>query len=85
MLAELRSKSQITIPKELVAKLGLKDGDKFDVFEQDGIIHLVPVTIYPKQYIQELKNEIDELKNKIAEGEQQIFDDIDELFNRMEE
>jgi len=85
MLAELRQKSQITIPKELVSKLGLKEGDKFDIFEQDGMIYLVPVTIYPKQYILELKNEIDELKNKIADGEQQLFDDIDELFNKMEE
>lgn len=85
MLAELRQKSQITIPKELVSKLGLKEGDKFDVFEQDGMIYLVPVTIYPKQYILELKNEIEELKNKIADGEQQIFDDIDQLFNKMEE
>ena len=85
MLAELRQKSQITIPKDLVLKLGLEEGDKFDVYEQDGIIYLVPVTIYPKQYILELKNEIDELKNKVAEGKQPMFDDIDELFKKMEE
>ena len=28
MLAELRPKSQITIPEELVGKLGLSEGDK---------------------------------------------------------
>ena len=33
MLAELRKKAQVTIPKELVDKLGLPEGDKFDVFE----------------------------------------------------
>jgi len=85
MLAELRQKSQITIPKELVQKLGLKEGDKFDIFEQDGMIYLVPVTIYPTQYISELKREIAELKNKIADGKQPVFDDIDELFKNMEE
>ena len=85
MLAELRQKSQITIPKELVQKLGLKEGDKFDVFEQDGMIYLVPVTVYPTQYIFELKKEIDELKNKMTNGKQPVFDDIDELFKKMEE
>ena len=85
MLAELRQKSQITIPKELVQKLGLKEGDKLDIFEQDGIIYLVPVTVYPRQYITELKNEIDTIKTKVAEGEQPMFYDIDELFKKMEE
>ena len=28
MMAELRQKSQITIPKEIVLKLGLNEGDK---------------------------------------------------------
>lgn len=27
MLAELRQRSQITIPKEIIAKLGLSEGD----------------------------------------------------------
>ena len=85
MLAELRQKSQITIPKELVQKLGLKEGDKFDIFEQDGMIYLVPVTIYPTQYISELKKELDELKNKMSDGKQPVFDDIDELFKKLEE
>ena len=31
MLAELRQNSQITIPKKIVDKLGLSEGDKFDV------------------------------------------------------
>ncbi|HHX93385.1 MAG TPA: AbrB/MazE/SpoVT family DNA-binding domain-containing protein, partial [Clostridiales bacterium] len=35
MLAELRPKSQITIPKELVEKLGLSEGDKLEIYEKD--------------------------------------------------
>ena len=31
MLAELRQKSQITIPKEIITKLGLSEGDKLDI------------------------------------------------------
>ena len=37
MLAELRQKAQITIPKEIIVKLGLSEGDKLDVFEKDGM------------------------------------------------
>lgn len=44
MLAELRTKSQITLPKDIVAALGLSEGDKLDVYEKDGIICMVPVT-----------------------------------------
>ena len=36
MLAELRQKAQITIPKEIIVKLGLSEGDKLDIFEKDG-------------------------------------------------
>ena len=84
MLAELRPKAQITIPKELVDKLGLSEGDKFDVFEKNGTICFMPVAVYPKQYIAELREEIEETKNKIASGEQPVFDDIDALFDKLE-
>ena len=84
MLAELRQKAQITIPKELVDKLGLSEGDKFDVFENNGVICLMPVTVYPKQYLAKLREEIEETKAKIASGEQPVFDDIDALFDRLE-
>ena len=50
MLAELRQKSQITIPKEIIVKPGLSEGDKMDIFEKDGTICIVPVVVYPKKY-----------------------------------
>ena len=31
LLAELRQKAQITIPKEIIVKLGLSEGDKLDI------------------------------------------------------
>jgi len=85
MLAELRPKSQVTIPKELVDRLGLSEGDKFDVYEKEGSICFMPVSVYPKQYIAELKKEIEETKKRIVSGEQPVFDDIDELFKKLEE
>ncbi len=84
MLAELRQKSQITIPKEIITKLGLSEGDKLDIIEQDGTIRMIPVVVYPKKYLDELRAEIDEAKAKIASGEQPVFDSVDALFEKLE-
>ena len=69
MLAELRQKSQITKPKELIAKLSLSEGDKLDVFEKDGTICMMLVAVYPQKYLDELRDEINVAKVKIASGE----------------
>lgn len=84
MLAELCQKSQITIPKEIIVKLGLSEGDKLDIFEKDGTICMMPVVVYPKKYLDELRGEIDEAKAKIASGEQPVFDSVDALFAKLE-
>ena len=84
MLAELRQKSQITIPKEIIVKLGLSEGDKLDIFEQDGTIYMMPVVVYPKKYLNELREEIEEVKAKITTGEQPVFDSVDALFAKLE-
>ncbi len=83
MLAELRAKSQITIPKELVDRLGLSEGDKMEIYEKDGMICLIPVAVYPKKYLDELREEIEETKAKIASGEQPVFDNVDALFAKL--
>ena len=84
MLAELRAKSQVTIPKELVDKLGLNVGDKMEVYEQNGLICFMPVVVYPKKYLDELREEIEETKTKIASGEQPVFDNMGALFSKLE-
>ena len=84
MLAELRAKSQVTIPKELVDKLGLSEGDKLEFYEQDGIICAMPVTVYPKKYLDLLREEVEETKVKISSGEQPVFDNLDALFAKLE-
>ena len=84
MLAELRAKSQITIPKEIVHSVGLSEGDTLDVFEKDGVICIMPVAVYPKKYIKELREEIERTKSKISAGEQPVFDSVDELFAKLE-
>ncbi len=84
MLAELRAKSQITIPKELVDKLNLSEGDKLEIFEEDGIIHIMPVAVYPKKYVNMIKEEIETTKYKVDAGETPTFDNIDALLEELD-
>ena len=64
MIVELRKKSQITLPKEIVKQLCLNEGDNFEVIVENGCILLQPVAVYSKEYISKLEKEIKELKNK---------------------
>lgn len=65
ILTELRTKSQITIPKGIVKKLNLNEGDKLEIYEKDGEIRIVPVAVCPVGYLEELealKSELELLK-----------------------
>lgn len=84
MLTELRKKSQITIPKEIIEKLGLSEGDKLEITEKDGAIYITPVVVYPKEYIEDLQEEITEIKRKIKAGKQPLFDNLDEIFEQLD-
>ena len=84
MIIELRQKSQITIPKEIIRKLGLKEGDSFDITIEDGAIRLTPVAIYSRKYVEEIKDEIGRIKERIASGKQPVFDNIDDLFSELD-
>ena len=83
MITELRKKSQITIPKEVVLKLGLKEGDKLEIVEMDGEIKIIPIVVYPKRYLAELKEEIIDIKTKIKLSDQLAFDNVDDLFKQL--
>ena len=84
MIATMRKRSQITIPSEIVTKLGLSEGDQLDVVERDGTIVLSPMAVYPTAYINKLRKEVDDIKAKIASGEQPVFDTVDALFESLE-
>ena len=55
-----------------------------EVYEKDGLICFMPVVVYPKKYLNELRKEIEETKAKIASGEQPVFDAIDAMFSKLE-
>lgn len=81
MLAEVRGRSQITIPAELVKSLGISEGDKFDISEKDGGIFLCPVVIYPKDKIAKIAKLIKESEDDVAK--QTAFENARDMFSDM--
>ncbi|MCI8872148.1 MAG: AbrB/MazE/SpoVT family DNA-binding domain-containing protein [Lachnospiraceae bacterium] len=51
----------MTIPNEIIAKLGLSEGNKLDIFEKDGSVCPMPVTVYSKKCLNELREEISDI------------------------
>lgn len=84
MIVELRQKSQVTIPSELIKQLSLNTGDKFEVVIKDGALMFIPVTVYPKSYVESLENELFDLKNKIKSNSIPVFQDLDEMFSSLD-
>ena len=84
MIAELRPESQVTIPKNLVDSLGLSVGDKLEIYEENGVICIMPVVIYPEGCVDRILEDVEDIKKKIANGEQPVFDSIDKLIADLE-
>lgn len=81
MLAEIRGRSQITIPSEIIKKLGISEGDKFDIVEKDGGIFLCPVVVYPKNKLIKIAKILKDSELEISK--QKEFDTVEEMFNDM--
>ena len=84
MLVELKAKSQVTIPKDIVNSLDLNQGAQFEVMDEDGKIIFVPVAVSPERVIENLKKSVKELKVSIENGDQPVFDNIDSLFEELD-
>lgn len=81
MLAEIRGRSQITIPAEIIKKLGISEGDKFEVMEKDGGIFLCPVVVYPKEKLTQIAKLLKKAEDDLAN--QKAYDDVTEMFADM--
>ena len=81
MLAEIRGRSQITIPSEIIKKLGISEGDKFEVVEKDGGIFLCPVVVYPKDKLLKIAKLIKDSEAQLAT--QDSFDSVEDMFADM--
>lgn len=44
-----------------------------NITEKDGMIYIMPVTVYPKKYLNELRNEIDEIVMIVDIGHHDIL------------
>ena len=66
MLTTLREKSQVTIPKEVVAMASLQKGDNLNVEFIDGKIIITPVLIVDKRSV-EVWKEMDIIYDKYEE------------------
>lgn len=82
-IMELRKKSQITIPLELVSKLGLKPGDKLEAIEKDGGIFITPVIVYPKYEMERIAKLIKEATEEKNYGKTKVYDNVSEAFKDM--
>ena len=82
MLVEMRARSQITLPSEIVKSLGISEGDKFEVVERDEGILLCPVVVYPKAKLERIAQIIKEHeasdKNSIS-----VYDNVEDMFKDM--
>ena len=81
MLAEIRGRSQITIPSEIIKKLGISEGDKFDIVERDGGIFLCPVVVYPKDKIAKIAKILKESENDTKT--RTAFESVEDMFSDM--
>ena len=85
MLAELKDKSQVTIPKPVIRELGLERGDMFDVVVDNGVVMLVPVGVYPKTKAEELETLAALARAEAAAGEAAVYDDVEDLIDALHE
>ena len=81
MLAEIRGRSQITIPAEIVKKMGISEGDKFEIIEKDGGIFMCPVIVYPKEKLLKIAKVIKDSEEYLSE--QESFDSVEGMFADM--
>ncbi|MDD4346345.1 MAG: AbrB/MazE/SpoVT family DNA-binding domain-containing protein [Desulfitobacteriaceae bacterium] len=87
MLTEIRSRSQITIPSEIIKKLNLKQGDILDVDIDGDQIVLRPVIAIPKDQAyfwtnewqseeKQVQSDIENSKIKSAKSKNELFEDL---------
>lgn len=81
MLAEIRGRSQITIPADIVKKLGICEGDKFEIMEKDGGIFLCPVVVYPKDKFLKIAKLIKDSEAELSMSTS--FDSVEDMFADM--
>ncbi|WP_368490470.1 AbrB/MazE/SpoVT family DNA-binding domain-containing protein [Clostridium sp. BJN0013] len=88
MITQLREKSQVTIPKEIMKKLNLKIGDSIDIDIEDNKIVIKPVVIVPKEqawfWSEEWQQDEKQADKDINNGNTRKFNSAQELFEDLD-
>lgn len=85
MIIDLRKKSQVTIPKEIVTELNLQEGDHLDISVEDGAIIIEPVAVYSKSYIQKLEETVMKINEEPSKENVGPFSSVEDAINYLEE
>lgn len=80
MIVEMRGRSQITIPSEITKRMGLSEGDKFEIIEKDGGIFLCPVIVCNKEKLDILAKKIKKLESSASK---KTFSSVEDMFKDM--
>ncbi|WPX08635.1 AbrB/MazE/SpoVT family DNA-binding domain-containing protein [Anaerocellum danielii] len=84
VIIEIKKKSQVTIPVQIMKKLNLHVGDLLQIEEKDGRIILTPVVTIPKDqawfYSEKWQKEESIVENEIKEGKLLVANSLEELF-----
>ncbi|MCF7923631.1 MAG: AbrB/MazE/SpoVT family DNA-binding domain-containing protein [Candidatus Izimaplasma sp.] len=84
-IIDLRKKSQVTIPKEIVTELKLQEGDHLDISVRDGVIIIEPVAVYSKSYIQKLEDTVIRINEEPSKYNVGPFNSVEDAINYLEE
>jgi len=77
MLVEMRARSQITLPNEITKRMGISEGDRFEVVERDGGVFLCPVVVYPKVKLERIARIIKNHENEPSA----VYRSVEDMFN----
>ena len=77
MLVEMGARSQITLPSEITKRMGISEGDRFEVMERDGGVFLCPVVVYPKVKLERIAKIIKDHEKEPAV----VYSSVEDMFN----
>jgi antitoxin MazE len=87
-LIKLRSRAQVTLPKEAVETLKLKEGDNLSVEVANGRVILTPVAVIPRDELwvwsSKMRGAIEKSRIEAIEGNLKEYDSVEELWQDLQ-
>jgi len=87
-LVKLRSRAQITLPKEAVKILKLKEGDNLSIEVDNGKVIITPVAVIPKDELwawsPEMRSALEKSKLEAKQNNLKEYNSVEELWNDLQ-